>query len=389
MTVQLSKTVLAISVSLALWGCAAPQANMPRVSRPAAPVTGAPSPAPAQPAVSAAQPGIALQRQDIGPGLYELAIDRTSGSLFVAATPSFTGDQGGVLYRLDPTSLAVKQTIPLGRRAFALGVNTKTNMVFVGNTLDGSLTAVDASTGKVLGVSQLSALNDKGEAAHTRKVIVDETGNRIFVTSPGKEGKVWIVDAQSGQIRYTLENVGQSSTGAAYDPVNKRLYVGHSGVNQIAVIDPEFGQVVNRIDAGDTARHFFINLAIDPQGQRLFATDSQAGEVAVFDLVSRAVIKRIPIGLGALDIAYNPVRDEIYATSRGVSRDQPQGTGKLTVIDARSYAVKRSLDVPVHPNSLAVSPDGQVLYVSVKAAGNKHPAYKEGAPDSVVRIELN
>jgi DNA-binding beta-propeller fold protein YncE len=378
MSVQLSKTALAISVSLALWGCAAPQANMPRVTREAAPV-----------AAAAPAPVFAPQRQDIGPGLYEVAYDAASASLLVAATPSFK-DQAGVLYRLDPTTLAVKQTIPLGRRAFALAVNGKTNMIFVGNTLDGSLTAVDASTGKVLGVSQLSAKNEKGEAAHTRKVIVDEADNRIFVTGPAKEGKVWIVDALSGQVRYTLDNVGVSPTGAAYDPLNKRLYVGLSGeTNQIVVIDPEFGQIVNRLDAGDTAKHFFINLAIDPQGQRLFATDSGTGEVAVFDLLNRSLIKRIPVGLGALDLVYNPISQEIYATSRGVSREQPAGTGKLTVIDARSYAVKRSLDLPVHPQSLALSPDGQTLFVTVKAAGNRHPAFKEGAPESVVRVELN
>jgi DNA-binding beta-propeller fold protein YncE len=392
MTVQLPKTVLALSVSLALWGCAAPQANMPRATRQAAPVAVAPTtpatPAPA-PVEPAAQPALATQRQDIGPGLYEVAVDPTSGSLFVAATPSFTGDQGGVLYRLDPNTLAVQQTIPMGRRAFALAVNTKTNMVFVGNTLDGSLTAVDIGSGRVLGVSQLSTPNEKGQPGHIRKVLVDEAGNRIFVTGPAREGKVWIVNAQSGQISHTLDNVGQSTTGAAYDPVNKRLYVGNAGVNQIVVIDPESGQVVDRLDAGDTSKHFFINLAVDPQGMRLFATDSEAGDMAVFDLVTRRIVKRVPIGLGTLDVVYNPTRQEVYVTSRGVSREQPQGTGKLTVIDARSFEVKRSLDLPVHPNSMAVSPNGQVLYATVKAAGNRHPAFKEGAPDSVVRIDLN
>ncbi len=380
MTVQLPKTVLAISVSLALWGCAAPQANMPRVTRDSAPAVVAPAPV-----------VFAPQRQDIGPGLYEVAYDKASASLFVAATPVMGKDnnQGGILYRLDPTSLAVKQEIPLNRRAFALGLNAKTNMVFVGNTLDGSLTAVDAGSGKVLGVSQLAAKNEKGETPHTRKVIVDEVDNRIFVTSPEKEGKVWIVDALSGQVRHTLENVGMWSTGAAYDARYKRLYIGHGGTNQIVVIDPEFGQIVDRIDAGDSDKHFFINLAIDPQGQRLFATDAEAGEVAVFDLVTRKRVKRVPIGLGALDIVYNPARDEIYATSRGVSREQLQGTGKLTVIDAKTYAVKNSFDLPVHPNSMALSPDGQVLYATVKAAGSKHPAFKQGAVDSVVRIELN
>jgi DNA-binding beta-propeller fold protein YncE len=386
MTVQLSKTVLAISVSLALWGCAAPQANMPRATRDTASVGTAP--APTRPATSV-QPAVAMQRQDLAPSVYEVAYDATSASLLVAGSPTTPGEQGGVLYRLDPNTLAVKQAIPMGRRAFALGVNPKTNMVFVGNTLDGSLTAVDTSVGKVLGVSQLSVAGADGKMPHVRKVVVDDIGNRIFVTGPGKEGKVWIVDAQSGQVRHAIDNVGTFSTGAAYDPINKRLYVGNGGTNQIAVIDPEAGQVVTRYDMGDMAKHFLVNLAIDPQGQRLFAADAEAGEVVAFELANRMMAKRIPIGPGVLDLVYNPAREELYVSSRGVTREQPNGTGKITVVDARSNTVKRSIDLPVHPNSLALSPDGSVLYATVKAAGAKHPAYKEGALDSVVRIELN
>ena len=109
----------------------------------------------------------------------------------------------------------------------------------------------------------------------------------------------------------------------------------------------------------------------------------------MFDIASSKLLKTIPIGMGALDVAYNPQRNEIYATNRGVSRTQPEGTGAVTVIDGASYAVKRSIDLPVHPNSLAVTPDGDTLYVTVKAPRNdKHPAFRKDSRESLVRIDL-
>ena len=101
------------------------------------------------------------------------------------------------------------------------------------------------------------------------------------------------------------------------------------------------------------------------------------------------VAKQVPVGSGMLDVAYNPARSEIYATWRGVERANKAGTGGLAVIDARDYAVKQRIPLPSHPNSLEVSEDGRTLFVTVKAPHDKdHPDYREGALDSLLRIDL-
>ena len=67
----------------------------------------------------------------------------------------------------------------------------------------------------------------------------------------------------------------------------------------------------------------------------------------------------------------------------------PHGTGAVTIFDATTYAIKRVIDLPVHPNSLALSADGRTLYVTVKVARDKtHPAWREDARGSIVRIDL-
>lgn len=338
-------------------------------------------------------------RQDAFQGIYEVAVAPATGTVFVAATPSFDAASPGYVHRLDARTLQPLQTVQLPRRAFALGLNSVTNTLYVGNTLDGSLTVVDAASGAVRGQIQLGVAEKKADGKesmpHTRKVIVDEKHNRVFVTSPGQPGVVWIVDGAKGQLTHTIRSEGIWTAGAVYDAAANRLYVGQGGVHEVLAIDPDAGQVVGRFSTGDSkgntaqdSKHFFLNLALDAQGQRLFNTDSNTGQLYVWDIASGKLLKTVALGTGALDVAYNPQRNEIYATNRGVSREKPEGTGALTVIDGASYAVKRSIDLPVHPNSLAVTPDGDTLYVSVKAPREKHPAFRKDGRESLVRIDL-
>lgn len=343
---------------------------------------------------------VSMLRQDNIAGAYEVAVATGVDSVFVAAVPAFEPKSGGMVHRLDPRSLQVMQSIQLPRRAFALGYNPTSSTLYVGNTLDGSLTVIDAKNGEVKGMIQLGERveNEKGQisAPHTRKVVVDPLRNQIFVTSPDTEGLVWIVDGKTNSVRHTIATDGPWPAGAAFDRANNRLYVGQGGLNEVVVINPDNGEIITKFSTGDTtstnpkeSKHFFVNLTIDEAGQRLFAADANTGSVYVFDLNTGNVVQTIAVGEGLLDVAYSEQRNEILATNRGVSRGSPAGTGSLTVIDAENYSVKRRVDLPVHPNSVAVSANGQTAYVTVKAPhGNDHPAWRKDAQDSIVRIDL-
>lgn len=339
-------------------------------------------------------------RQDAFDGIYEVTA-ANDGEIFVASSSSFDPKNVGTVQRLDARTLQILQTVQVPRRAFALGLNKTTNTLYVGNTMEGSLSVVDASSGIVKGVIQLAEAkkNDKGEEsfAHTRKVIVDEKNNRVFVTSPGQPGLIWIVDGATNTLQHTITSEGIWTAGAAYDDVANILYVSQGGVNEVLAIDPDAGKVVRTFSTGDstgntaeTSKHFFINQAIDTKGKRLFITDANTNQLYVLDIASGKFIQKVPLeGLGVLDVAYNAVRNEVVVSNRGVSRSSPDGTGAVTVLDGASFAIKKRIDLPVHPNSLAFSPDGQSLYVSVKAPhGDKHPAWRKGAKDSLVRIDL-
>ncbi len=95
------------------------------------------------------------------------------------------------------------------------------------------------------------------------------------------------------------------------------------------------------------------------------------------DLKSGKVLATIdtPESLGVL---YNPTRDEVYVTQRKA--------GTVTVIDAKTYKVTKTIKTPTFPNSLALSGDGKTLYVSVKQESTREKEATQ--PDDVIRIAL-
>lgn len=345
-------------------------------------------------ALTAADMAPAVIRTDSIPGAYELVHWAGEGLLFVASVPSFDKGTPGFVHVLDADDLSPIRRIQLPRRPFALALDRSTGRLYAGNTLDGSLTVIDARGGQILDTIQLGQPVDEG-FEHTRMIELDEEKGLAFVTSPGQQGVSWIVDTKSGELLHRIEG-GLWTAGAAHDAGAGRFYAGGGGIEEISVIDTASGARIGAISTGDTtgegadaSQHFLVNLAIDAEGQRLFAADANTGAIYVFDLAGAGTVQQVPVGPGLLDVAYNPARGEIYASWRGVEGENKAGTGGVAVIDAQDYAVRQRLDLPSHPNSLEVSADGRILFVTVKAPHDKdHPDYREGALDSVIRLDL-
>ncbi|QLH14856.1 hypothetical protein HYQ43_11255 [Paracoccus pantotrophus] len=338
----------------------------------------------------------ATTRQDIVPGAYELVHAPGLGAVFVASVSALEPEGGGAIYMLDDADLRLIRRIQLQRGAFALSYDPLRQRLFAGNTLDGSVTVVDARSGIVEGIIQLGQKGDSGRAEHVRMAELSDDGSRLFVSSPGRKGLVWVVDTDTGGILHRNEDTGLWSAGLGFDPKSGQVYASGGGIEEIAVINPVTGIRSGGISTGDTtdpdpsaSQHFLVNLSFDPDAGRIYAADASRGEVIVFDAGKGEIIARIAAGKGLLDVLFNPVRQEIYATWRGVGEGDTAGNGGVTVIDAGRNEVKAKLEIPVHPNSLALGGDGDVLYLTVKTPlDEKHEAWREGALDSVIRFDL-
>lgn len=320
-----------------------------------------------------------MLRKAVGKGAYEMAISQQENALWLATSQSRKTDKGGVIYRLDPTTLEVTQRIYSDLKPFGATLNPRTQTLWFGNTTNGSVTAVDAKTGEIKGRVVLDARkrSENVRPLQPRELAVDENTNTVYITAIGKESAIWVVDGDALKLKTTIANTGTFSTGLAVDAAAKRLYTTNAD-GELITIDTSTNTIIDRKKLQDDGKeHFYLNLSLDTAGHRAFITDSKAAEVLVVDTRNGNVLEKVAAPQ-SLAVLFNPTRNEAYVTHREA--------GKVSVIDAKSYKVVKTFDTPTHPNSLALSADGNTLYVSVKQASTREKEATQ--PDDVIRIAL-
>jgi len=348
----------------------------------------------------AASTTTAVQRQAIAKGLYELAYSPTQNAVFVASSGGFGDDAGpSQVLRLNPATLAVETRIPLERKAFGVVLDDAHNRLYVGNTVDTSVTVVDTAQNKAIGIVQLmeKKVGKDGKAAYThdlRELVVDSPANRLYVTGHSSEGSVlFVVDTTTLKVINTIPGLGNAKApGLALDAANKRVYTSNL-LADLVVVGTDANKVVaqHKISAEQP-----MNIALHPDGERLFVTDqgsemirsymtkSSAGftskhpgqRVLVLDRATGKELASIPTDAGPLGILLDAPRKRLYVTNRD--------GGTVTAYNSDSYQKVATYPVPTHPNSLALDAKNNVLYVSIKN-GEKDA---KDANESVARIQL-
>lgn len=318
-----------------------------------------------------------VERKPVGKGAYEMAITGEPSALYVATSQSRKLDKGGVVYRLDPATLEITQAIHNNLKPFGMAVNHTTGTLFIGNTTSSAVTAIDAKTGEV---KKSLVLDERKRSKEVRpfaprELVVNEKTNTVYVGGLGESSVLWVVDGDNLTLRTTIEGLGKFATGLAIDPKASRLYVTNAD-NELIVIDTTANKVVSRAKL-EEGEHFYLNLSLDTANQRAFITDSKSPQLLVVDTRNGKVLKKIAVPV-SLAVLFNPQRNEVYVTHRE--------SGKVSVIDAKTYKVLETIDTPTHPNSLALSADGQTLFVSVKQPGSRDK--EPTSPDDVVRISF-
>ncbi|MBS0851629.1 hypothetical protein JK158_07535 [Enterobacter sp. JGM127] len=360
MTQKLS--ALALFVALSLTGCATQQSA---VTKPVAQTPDA--------ATAPAQTGVV--NRELAEGLYEMVLSPKGDALYVASAEGFKDVQGGVVYKLDPTTLKTLGRSHTDLKNFALAISDDGKTVYTTNSLDGGISAIDTADGKVKQRLLFSERNKEGYPYGARQVLLHE--GTLYIGGVADPAVVWVVDAKTLKLKKTIKNAGQWVTGLLWSEQTDRIYVANGG-GEILVLNPHTNRIEKRWKPLGDKPALLLNFAEDKATGRLFVTDnSKAKTTLVLDIHSGKVIKQLDVG-DSLAVKFNAKRNELYISQREA--------GKVLSLDATTYAVKQSWDLPPNPNSLLLSEDGQTLYVTVKQPFNKD--HSTSGPDSVVRISL-
>ena len=222
---------------------------------------------------------------------------------------------------------------------------------YVSNLASTSVYLVNFSTG----IADESNKIVIGTGAQPRALAYNPVRNELYVVN-GAIGSASLrtIDTLTNTLKTGAIDVGAAPKNVIVSPDGATIYVcsSYNDQNRVTVVDAATGAVTATIPLSN----------IDPYGMaiaanKLYVVGQSNGRVYVIDLNSRTVIKNISAGVGAYDAIARPDGAFIY-----VSLNDNSG-GAIAVIDtATDQLVGSPIPVGMNPQGMAVS--GNILYVT-------------------------
>jgi YVTN family beta-propeller protein len=165
----------------------------------------------------------------------------------------------------------------------------------------------------------------------------------------------------------SLGGAALQSTARAAD----HLYVSTEEGGEIAVVDPDAGQVVARIPVGKRPRgvklsrdgkRLYVALSGSPRSgpgmdeSKLPPADRAADGVGVVDLAARKLTATIPSGQDPESFDLSKDGKRLYVSN--------EETAEMSEVDLASGKVTRTVKVGEEPEGVTLRPDGKVVFVT-------------------------
>jgi YVTN family beta-propeller protein len=186
---------------------------------------------------------------------------------------------------------------------------------------------------------------------------------------------VFEIDRRSHKVRRQLRTKGNWSKVMALSPDERTLYVANWVSNDVSEIDLASGKVRRLLPTVRTPRGLYPT----PDGRRLFVAGFDGGELQRIDLRTGASKVLLRTGGAMRHLVGDPRGGRLYADDMAL--------GRAFVVDLARERVRRLATTDKMPNTIDLTPDGKVLYVSNR--GRNGPCFCAPGPEwgSVLAID--
>ncbi len=310
--------------------------------------------------------------QKINASVYQLVHNPVSKSVYVVGPKGgFRAETDQFVYVLDDATLAVKDSINIGKYTpFGLAINTKTQTLYVGHSIQQNISAVDLKTRK-------STLIPSGrEKSKIREIVVDEDRNLVYVSDHG-DPSIWVVDGKTNKYLKTIAIPGTFPLGLSVDSRKGRIYTTDSGTMQgnVLVYDSKTNELVGK---WKTWSYCPLNIALDLKNNRLFVSQSNDNNITVLDAGSGEIIDKVYLGYDASPIGL------VYDEKSGLLFTANREKKEVAVIDTETYKVKERVPTEGLANTIVLDKNTGAVYVTNKSPRKADDAIKKG--DTVQKI---
>lgn len=310
--------------------------------------------------------------QKVNASLYQLAYNNQNDNVYVVGPKGgFKSDSDQYVYVLSGKDLSVVDSIALGKHTpFGVAINNKTQTLYVGHSLQQSISAIDLKTKKQ------TIIPSGREKSKIREIAVDETSNLVYVSDHG-DPSIWVIDGSNNSYKQTIAAPGSSLLGLNVDNQRGRLYSSDSETMEgnIMVYDTKDH---NLIAKWKTWSYCPLNIAIDKTNNRLFVSQSNDNNITILDGQTGDIINKVYLGYDAspIGLVYDSKNNLVYVANRNKK--------EVAIIDMKDYKVLERVSTKGLPNTIVINEKDGSVYVTNKSARKAEEGLENG--DTVQKI---
>src|SRR5690606_22257490 len=141
---------------------------------------------------------------------------------------------------------------------FGLAISPKGDTLYITNSLASGVSAMDVETGKIKAHVKFTDKSEDGWPYGPRQVIYAPEQHALYVGGVGDPGLIWLLDAETLEVRNTIRKAGKWVTGLLLDESSKRLYSAN-GDGEVLVIDTSSNTILERWTPGDGKPYLLLN----------------------------------------------------------------------------------------------------------------------------------
>ncbi len=180
-----------------------------------------------------------------------------------------------------------------------------------------------------------------------RGMAIDPRNGRIYVANSWTSD-VSVIDGNTLRLVATVP-LGLRPLGVALGK-DGEVYVANSNSDNVAVIDSESNRLLQVVPLSIIPR----GMAVHPDTGRLYVACASTN--SVFVLEGERLVDEIAVGLHPMEVALSPDGDTLFVLN--------YVGGDLTLVSTRDNSIIRTIEVGRLPQGLAIAPETGQLYVS-------------------------
>lgn len=251
--------------------------------------------------------------------------------------------EAGTIGVLDGRTNRIIARIRVGRFPSQLGINPRTNRIYVPNFRDATLSVINGQTNLVIKTIKIGRFPDN--------IGVDVRNNLIYVTSAF--GTIFVIDGRTNRIRTKIK-VGGRPSRIVINELTNRIYVTNTVNNSVSVINANTQALITTIKVGSNP---VITPALNPITNRIYVANNLSRFLSVINGRTNRLQRNVRLGRLQSEVVINPLTNRVY-----VSSAQVEGKGRLFVLNGRTNTILTTKVLPTSSNTL-INPNTNHLFV--------------------------